>query len=148
MKFARCLVAALLASAAAVAGAQGWSPQKNVELVVPNPPGGSNDKTARTVERIWSMNKILPATLSVVNRAGGGGSIAYTYVSQHAGARITWWSRDRRAHQHITAASKLHHTTSRRSRPFNDYTCSRSRRTPPSRPARTSWRGSGRTRSR
>ena len=55
-------MAMMLAAAAAVAGAQGWSPQKNVELVVPNPPGGSNDKTARTVERIWTMMKVLPST--------------------------------------------------------------------------------------
>jgi putative tricarboxylic transport membrane protein len=82
-----------------------------VELVVPNPPGGSNDKTARTVERILTANKLLPTTLTIVNRPGGGGSIAYTYVQQHAGdphylvvagpALLT---------NNITGASKLHHT--------------------------------------
>jgi putative tricarboxylic transport membrane protein len=91
--------------------AQGWVPQKNVELVVPNPPGGSNDKTARTVERILTANKIGPSSLTIVNRPGGGGSIAYTYVQQHAGdphylvvagpALLT---------NHITGASKLHHS--------------------------------------
>ncbi len=85
MKISLCLMAATLAGAAAAAGAQGWSPQKNVEIVVPNPPGGSNDKTARTVERIWIMNKILPTTFTVVNKSGGGGAIAYTYVQQRAG---------------------------------------------------------------
>jgi putative tricarboxylic transport membrane protein len=105
------LIAALFAVFASAAAAQGWSPQKNVELVVPNPPGGSNDKTARTVERIVVGRKLIPTTLSVVNRAGGGGSIAYTYVQQHAGdphylvvagpALLT---------NHITGASKLHHT--------------------------------------
>ena len=30
MRLARCLMAMMLAAAAAVAGAQGWSPQKNV----------------------------------------------------------------------------------------------------------------------
>ena len=111
MKAAKCLIAMMLAGMATVAGAQGWSPQKNVELVVPNPPGGSNDKTARTVERILTANKLIASTLSVVNKAGGGGSIAYTYVQQHAGdphylvvagpALLT---------NHITGASKLHHT--------------------------------------
>lgn len=124
MKLARCLIAMMLACAAAAAGAQGWSPQKNVELVVPNPPGGSNDKTARTVERIWSMNKVVPSTLSIVNRAGGGGSIAYTYVSQRAGdphylvvagpALLT---------NNITGASKLRHTDlTPIASLFNDYT--------------------------
>lgn len=111
MDLKRILTAAVLAGVAASAGAQTWSPQKNVELVVPNPPGGSNDKTARTVERILVGNKLISSTLSIVNKAGGGGSIAYTYVQQHAGdphylvvagpALLT---------NHITGASKLHHT--------------------------------------
>lgn len=124
MKFMNCLIALLLAGAAAVASAQGWSPQRNVELVVPNPPGGSNDKTARTIERVWTMNKLLPATLSVVNKSGGGGSIAYTYVQQHAGnphflvvagpALLT---------NHITGASTLHHNDlTAVASLFNDYT--------------------------
>jgi putative tricarboxylic transport membrane protein len=124
LKLARCLIAATLAGAAAVAGAQGWSPQRNVELVVPNPPGGSNDKTARTVERIWTMNKVLPSTLTIVNKAGGGGSIAYTYVQQHAGdphylvvagpAILT---------NQITGASKLHYNDlTPVASLFNDYT--------------------------
>jgi putative tricarboxylic transport membrane protein len=78
-------IAAILAGVAAVAGAQTWSPSKNVEVVVPNPPGGSNDKTARSLERILITNKLLPVTLSIQNKSGGGGSIAYTYVQQHPG---------------------------------------------------------------
>ena len=124
MNLARYAVAVLLAGAAAAAGAQGWAPERNVELVVPNPPGGSNDKTARTVERIWSMNKVLPSTLSVVNRAGGGGSIAYTYVAQRVGdphflvvagpALLT---------NHITGASKLRHSDlTAVASLFNDFT--------------------------
>jgi putative tricarboxylic transport membrane protein len=106
-----CFMAVALATLVTSAGAQGWTPQKNVELVVPNPPGGSNDKTARTVERILTANKLLSSTLSVVNRPGGGGTIAYTYVQQHASdphylvvagpALLT---------NHITGAAKLHHT--------------------------------------
>lgn len=106
------LFAAFLATIAVTAQAQSnWSPQKNVELVVPNPPGGSNDKTARTVERIVVGQKLIPSTLTVVNRAGAGGTLAYTYVQQHAGdphylvvagpALLT---------NHITGAAKLHYT--------------------------------------
>jgi putative tricarboxylic transport membrane protein len=103
--------AAVLAIVPATALAQSWSPQKNVELVVPNPPGGSNDKTARTVERIVVSNKLIPSTLTVVNRAGAGGTLAYSYVQQHSGdphylvvagpALLT---------NHITGAAKLHHS--------------------------------------
>jgi tripartite-type tricarboxylate transporter receptor subunit TctC len=31
------------------APAQGWTPQKNVEIVVPVAPGGTNDKIARAI---------------------------------------------------------------------------------------------------
>ncbi|MBY0270060.1 MAG: tripartite tricarboxylate transporter substrate binding protein [Burkholderiales bacterium] len=82
---ARFVIAAALAGVAAVAGAQAWSPSRNVEIVVPNPPGGSNDKTARSLERIILANKLLPVTLSIRNKSGGGGSIAYTYLQQHPG---------------------------------------------------------------
>ena len=102
---------AMLAALSATAGAQSWSPQKNVELVVPNPPGGSNDKTARTVERILVTNKLIPATLAIVNKAGGGGSIAYTYVQQHPGdAHYLVVAGPALLTNHITGVSKLHHT--------------------------------------
>ena len=111
MKVQHLLGALALACASFTSVAQQWMPQKNVELVVPNPPGGSNDKTARTVERILVTGKLIPTTLSVVNKAGGGGSIAYIYVQQHPGdphylvvagpALLT---------NHITGASKLHHS--------------------------------------
>ena len=65
--------------------AQGWAPQKNVEIVVTSAPGGSNDKTARTVERILSVHKLIAASLTVVNKPGGGGRLAFAYVDQHAG---------------------------------------------------------------
>jgi putative tricarboxylic transport membrane protein len=111
-------------TAAMAAAQQQWSPQRNVELVVPNPPGGSNDKTARTIERVWTTNKILPTTLSIMNRSGGGGSIAYTHVAQQTGnphylvvagpALLT---------NHITGASTLQHTDlTAVASLFNDYT--------------------------
>ena len=34
--------------------------------------GGSNDKTARTVERILAANKLVKSTIAVVNTPGGG----------------------------------------------------------------------------
>ena len=76
------------AAAALISGhavAQGWSPSKNVEIVVGSAPGGSNDKTARAVERGIVEGKLIPATMSVVNKPGGGGSIAFSFVSQKKG---------------------------------------------------------------
>lgn len=76
------LVAGMLAAGA---HAQVWSPQKNVEIVVGSAAGGSNDHVARTLERIIAAHKLVPATISVANRPGAGGSIANTYVSQRVG---------------------------------------------------------------
>lgn len=80
------LVGLVLAGTGGLCLAQGaWSPQRNVEIVVGSAPGGSNDKTARQVERILTDKKLVNATLTVVNKPGGGSSIAFTYVNQRAG---------------------------------------------------------------
>jgi len=83
MKPACLLIVAMLLPGAALA--QGWSPQRNVEIVVPNVPGGTNDKLARSVERTLTSGKLVSSTLSVVHKAGAGGQIAYAYIAQHAG---------------------------------------------------------------
>jgi len=66
------------------AHAQVWKPVKPVEFVVGSGPGGGNDKTARTMQRIWQGAKALE-NIAVVNKVGGGGAVAYAYVGQHAG---------------------------------------------------------------
>ena len=63
--------------------AQSWSPQKNVEIVVSSAPGGSNDKTGRSVEKLLNELKLVPTSVTVVNKPGGGGNIAYAYMNQH-----------------------------------------------------------------
>ena len=79
----RCMLTGLLLSSSSIAGwAQGWSPQRNLEIVVTSVPGGSNDKTARTVEAILTANKLISTSITVVNKPGGGGNIALTYLTQ------------------------------------------------------------------
>ena len=56
-----------------------------MEIVVANSPGGSNDRTARQIESFMTKHALAKATFTVVNKPGGGGAIAYTYVNQHAG---------------------------------------------------------------
>ena len=86
MKTLIALIAATaIATAAPPTQAQAWSPQKNVEIIVGSAPGGSNDKTARTVERAIIEGKLIPTTLSVVNKPGGGSTIAFSYVNQKKG---------------------------------------------------------------
>jgi putative tricarboxylic transport membrane protein len=64
---------------------QNWAPQKNVEIVVGSAPGGSNDRTGRSVEKLLNDLKVVPTSLTVVNKPGGGGNIMFSYVNQHAG---------------------------------------------------------------
>jgi putative tricarboxylic transport membrane protein len=120
----RLLGAALLAASAACWAQGGWSPQRNVEIVVGSAPGGSNDRTARQVERILTENKLVNVTLTVVNRSGGGGNIAYTYVHQRAGdAHILLIGTPALLTNHIVSPDKLYYGDfTPIASLFNDYT--------------------------
>jgi len=60
-----------------------WRPERTVELVVYSAAGGGNDKSARVLDRIWKESKLADAV--VVNKVGGGGNIAFTYIGQKPG---------------------------------------------------------------
>lgn len=108
MKLARCITAVTLALTSGMALAQAWVPTRNVEIVAGSAPGGSNDKTARLLERILSQYKLVPSTMTVVNKAGGGGSIAYTYVAQKTGdAHVIGISGGGVISNHLIGASPL-----------------------------------------
>lgn len=84
---ARCFLAVVLAAAATMQQSQAqksaWSPQRNVEVVVSAGPGGNQDLTARAIQAIWQQRRIVSPVV-VMNKLGGGGAIAYDYMSQHA----------------------------------------------------------------
>jgi putative tricarboxylic transport membrane protein len=67
------------------ASAQGWKPERNVELTIPTSPGGSNDIAGRIIHKLWNELKLLPVPSSVANRSGGEHIVAYTYIQQRAG---------------------------------------------------------------
>jgi putative tricarboxylic transport membrane protein len=67
------------------ASAQGWKPDRNVELTIPTSPGGSNDIAGRMIHKLWNDLKLLPVSSSVTNRSGGEHAVAYTYISQRTG---------------------------------------------------------------
>jgi len=103
--------ALVTACAGTIAAAQTWSPQKNVEIVVGSAPGGSNDKTARTVERIIAQGKLIAGSITVVNKPGGGSNIAFTYVAQHVSdPHYLLVGTPSLLTNHITGLGKLHYT--------------------------------------
>jgi putative tricarboxylic transport membrane protein len=67
------------------ASAQGWKPERNVELTIPTSPGGSNDIAGRIIHKLWNELKLLPVASSVANRSGGEHIVGYTYIQQRAG---------------------------------------------------------------
>ena len=66
------------------AQAQGWKPDKPVELVVGAAPGGANDRIGRSLQRLLQDGRVNTA-VNVVNKPGGGQSVAFAYLSTHPG---------------------------------------------------------------
>ena len=84
--FVACI--ALLASLAVAGGAraaQAWKPEKPVEIVALNAPGGGSDRIARIFIKVAQERRLVPVPMAVVNRPGGGGAVAYNYLNQRAG---------------------------------------------------------------
>src|SRR5512134_1189028 len=69
---------------AGVASAQEWKPARNVDIVVASGAGGSSDRSARVLQKLLQANPAFPS-LSVTNRPGGGGTLAWTFLTQHPG---------------------------------------------------------------
>jgi putative tricarboxylic transport membrane protein len=69
----------------APAAAQGWKPDKAVEIVVPTTPGGSVDLTARLLQKILQDTGLVKVPVTVVNKPGGGGAVSLAYLNQHPG---------------------------------------------------------------
>lgn len=65
--------------------AQAWKPERPVEIVIGTSPGGPQDRTGRLIQRILQEQKWVSTPVNIVNKAGGGGVIGLTYVSQHPG---------------------------------------------------------------
>ncbi len=55
-------------------------PSKNIELVVPTPPGGGTDIFGRSVEAAIKAHQLLPVSFAVVNKAGGNNVIGLKYA--------------------------------------------------------------------
>jgi tripartite-type tricarboxylate transporter receptor subunit TctC len=80
--FTFSLLAACAALTSVPAAAQTTFPSKPISLVVPNPPGGLVDGSARIVSD--ALAKVLSQPVVVNNQPGGSGNVAYGNVAKAA----------------------------------------------------------------
>ncbi len=62
-----------------------WKPAKRVEVVVPNAPGGGNDRLIRLVLKIAQEQKLIEPVVNVIHKPGAGVVMGLTYLNQFAG---------------------------------------------------------------
>lgn len=75
----RTLLALALSLAASLAMAQGF-PSKPITLIVPNPPGGLVDGSARLLSE--PLARVIGQSVVVDNKGGGSGNVAYGQVAR------------------------------------------------------------------
>ena len=111
MKVTHTLLALALLTFSASGWTQGWTPQRNVEIVVGYAPGGGVDRTARLLERLLTTHKLINTGVTVANKPGGNTTIAYNYLSQRPadGHSVMVYGQTIFT-SHITGASALTYT--------------------------------------
>jgi len=60
-----------------------WKPNRSVEFIAINAPGGGSDRILRLMLKVIKEKRYVETSVNVVNKPGGGGAIAYTYLNSH-----------------------------------------------------------------
>ena len=81
MKLGKLVLASVLAVAAGAIQAQSW-PQKAVRFIVPFPPGGATDISARLVGQ--KLSEVWGQTVIIENRGGAGGGVGAAEAARAA----------------------------------------------------------------
>jgi len=108
-------VAAVLAATAIIhaslcAAQATWKPDHTVEIVVVSKPGGGNDRTGRTMLKIWKDSGLIENAV-VANKVGGGGAVAYAYTNRRPGdAHTIALARRGLLSNHILGLSAINYT--------------------------------------
>jgi putative tricarboxylic transport membrane protein len=100
---ASCL--ALMSINTVEASADDWAPSKVVEIAVGSAAGGGNDKSARAIQKVLTQEQIAESV--VLNKVGGGGGIAYAYVSQKGDPHFIGIAQGGLMSNHISGRSEL-----------------------------------------
>jgi len=76
---------AALAMACMAAPAADYTPTRSIDVVVHSGPGAGNDVFARAVVGVLDQLKLVPQSMQVVNKTGGGGIVAMSYLGEKKG---------------------------------------------------------------
>ncbi len=76
---------AALAAGPAMSASGEWKPDRVIEIIVNTSAGASPDRTARSMQRIFQERRLLEVPVTVQNRVGGAGAVAYTYLNTKQG---------------------------------------------------------------
>lgn len=70
--------------------AETWSPAHAIELIAPSGAGGGSDHVARAVQKVLQESKLVDVPVTIVNRPGAGGALAWSGLNQGSadGSRI------------------------------------------------------------
>ena len=85
MKFISFIVALTLAAIASPIAAQGFKPTRPIEFVTHTWPGVGGDVLARAIASAMEKEKLMPVRMQVVNKTGGGGHTAMSYLVEKKG---------------------------------------------------------------
>ena len=58
-----------------------WQPAKNVEIIAPAAAGSALDAVARLLQRVLQDRRLTTATLTVVDKSGGGNAVGFNYLN-------------------------------------------------------------------
>lgn len=84
-KFQSVLLTVTGLSIACCGWAQGWRPERAVEIITSSDAGGSNDQVARVIQRIVQDAKQVPVPINVMNKPGGNQTLAVVYLNLSSG---------------------------------------------------------------
>jgi putative tricarboxylic transport membrane protein len=106
--FAAALAAACVAPAFAQ---ESWKPTRPVTLIAPNAPGGTSDRTARELQRIFQKHRLVEVAVNVVNRPGGAGTIALNHLNSQPGdAHVLLMATSAAISNHITGLTTYNYS--------------------------------------
>lgn len=105
------LLSATLSAVPLHAQAQAWRPDRPIEFIVPAAAGGQNDTTMRNMQRTLQNLKLVDVPISINNKGGGGGVLAWVTLSQHPGdSHYLSISTVNMLTNHIIGASTINYT--------------------------------------